>query len=120
MEPHMAIGLWMRKQLTEQQVYELTGATRTAHLFHEWNRFLDELDDINYVPTAEEMECQELEDLAWQLYQPILAEMPEYLDQVTEKLKAAKQRRLQEFGRRFGARKRARRGSNIIQFPTSR
>ncbi|MEY9198474.1 hypothetical protein ABIA16_003590 [Sinorhizobium fredii] len=105
MDADIAIDLWTRKKLSMQEVLQATGHKKISELFVAYLDFHEEADMASARPSADDDMRRELEDLAWGLYQPLLAEERGYLDQIVEVLRKRKRQQFQEFAAVFSSKR---------------
>ncbi|MBO9170900.1 hypothetical protein [Rhizobium sp. L245/93] len=111
-----AVELWMQGRMTVDEVMSETGCETKSQLMSEYlhDQYDFEISSMRF--TQEEQEDKEVTRLAWDLYQSLLAENPDWLPQIVAGLKEKKQRDDAAFGSAINAAYRSQRG-NVIDFP---
>jgi len=111
-----AVELWMLGKMTVDEIMSETGCETKSQLMSEYlhDQYDFEISSMRF--TQEEQEDKEFVRLAWELYQPLLAEEPTWLPQIIAALKEKKQREDAAFGNAINAAYRSQH-PNVIQFP---
>lgn len=118
MEADVAIDLWTRNKLSIEDVMTATGYWTVSELFQAYLEFHEEVEMSAVRPSAEDDERRDLEELAWGLYQSLLAEEPGYLDQIIDMLRKKNKQRLITFAAPFYSAK-CRSMHNVVPFRRS-
>ena len=114
MSAYKAIQLHMRGQLAADDVLKATGLDRLSDVAYEYNCQAHDVEMEAQPWRTEEVENQELMQLAWELYQSLLAEEPEYLPTLVRQLKAKKRRQMERFAAVFRESRRRSRDENVV------
>lgn len=114
MSAYKALQLHMKGKLAADDVLKATGFDRLSEVAYEYNCQCEDLEMAAHHWTAEEIEQEELEQLAWSIYQPLLAEEPDYLSTLVRQLKEKKRQNFLKFAAVFAESRRRSRGENVI------
>lgn len=121
MSVDIALGKWRRKEISELDVYRLTGMRSAAQLA---DAHLEMIDNQNAamelrMMTPEEIEAEDVLAQAYDSYGDILREDPERLPDIVKAITENRRRLQLKAGAKFNARRKGRSGSeNVIAFPS--
>lgn len=122
MSVDIALGKWRRREISELDVYRLTGMRSAAQLADAHLEMIEnaEMARQDRMMTQEEHDEEEILAQAYASYGDILREDPEWLPRIVQAIKENRRRLEMASAAKFNARRKGRsRGENVIAF-TSR
>ncbi|MCZ7890411.1 hypothetical protein O9X99_01855 [Agrobacterium salinitolerans] len=120
MSVDIVLGKWRRKEISELDVYRLTGLRSAAQLADAHIEMIDNerVAREDMMMTPEEYEAEDILAQAYDSYGDILREDPERLPDIIKAITENRRRLASQAAARFNARKRGRSGGeNVIAFP---
>ncbi|WP_156386532.1 hypothetical protein [Rhizobium sp. Leaf391] len=120
MSVDIALGQWRRQEISELDVFRLTGLRSVAQLADAHIEMVenDRLTKEDMMMTPEEHEAEDILAQAYDSYGDILREDPERLPDIIKAISQNRRRLASQAAARFNARKRGRSGGeNVVAFP---
>lgn len=121
MSVDIALGKWRRKEISELDVYRLTGLRSAAQLADAHLEMIESerVAKEDMMMTPEEREAEDILAQAYDSYGDILREDPERLPDILQAITANRRRLASQAAARFNSRRNDRsRGENVIAFPS--
>lgn len=120
MSVDIALGKWRRKEISELDVYRLTGMRSVSQLADAHLEMIEneEMARQDRMMTPEEHEAEDILAQAYDSYGDILREDPERLPDIIKAITENRRRLKMKAAAQFNSRRRGRsRGENVIPFP---
>lgn len=120
MSVDIALGQWRRKEISELDIYRLTGLRSAAQLADAHQEMIEneEVARELRMMTPEEYEAEDILAQAYDSYGDILREDPERLPDILKAITENRRRLELKAAAQFNARRKGRsRGENVVFFP---
>lgn len=121
MSVDIALGKWRRKEISELDVYRLTGMRSAAQLADAHLEMIEneEMARQDMLMTPEEHEAEDILAQAYDSYGDILREDPERLPDILKAITENRRRLEMKAAAQFNARRKGRSGrENVVAFPS--
>lgn len=121
MSVDIALGQWRRREISELDVYRLTGMRSASQLADGHLEMIEneEMARQDMLMTPEEREAEDVLAQAYDSYGDILREDPERLPDILKAITENRRRLNMKAAAQFNSRRRGRsRGENVIAFPS--